>query len=698
MPILSKDPNVKELSTTTALSQAKKDFLLDLRGKVANDDSDRGNWKNKMIIATNQRLGIKRISNVPYDGAPDIPLPETDKLIKKSLPNLVLSAWAPKSICVVAIKAGVAETPELEAKRSKAETAMNMVLRSTDLGWFKKLMLAADNLKHFGHCIFKTYEEFTSRIVHKTINLKDYPEDIIKTIKAMNKAELTTFLADRYALDPEDEDEKTTIDDIVDQLKSGEEILDFDVEVVKSVPQVDVVLPTKIIVPAYTQDINDATRITYEYFMTKERLEALMESEVFLERDLDEISVESNDSDLLEKQKQVNEGLTDNTSSKELYRVHEICCYYKGKDKRSKKMVYTFLADVSNVETGLLQEIEFPHEFDGWFYDKHDNEIKDKRYFASRGVPEQIRALQEIIERGINNMLIRDELNNAPIWEVLDNSEIMQSQAGMSPGQKVPVKQLGAEIKKLNDAVSVDVSSERVMQIAKAYIEEYLSVSDQLFRNSTNQGGGKTLGEIQVGIQQNSGPLDLEVISWNDTLSKVYSKVFQIMADRLGDSISVGGMEVTKEDFNFPAEVRSNGSVEVSNNLLATQKAMARVQFLLNPALQDLCTSDDRYQAVKDWLEKDGVKDPDLFITDPKEVAQQQIVQMQGQLKQMAQQLSDQAKKSPSESISFKDLPPEGKTQMAAQAGIKINPVSFAMHDIMSKAKPQDLLASTGGQ
>lgn len=670
--MLSKEPNIKEISKTKEMSQEKKNFLQELRGKIQRDDKDCQRWKHKMIIATNQRLGVKRVTDYPYPGAPDIPLPETDKLIKKSIPNLVLSAWSPKNICVVNIKQGVQETPELEQKRAKAELAMNMVLRMPELDWFKKLMLAADNVKHYGHCVFRTFEEYKCRNVHKIIKLDDYPEDVVDTLRKMKKDEMTAFLSDRYNLDPEDDDEKKTIDDIVDQFKSGEDIIEFDVEVINSLPQVDVVLPTKIIVPAYTQDINEATRITFEYFVTRERLQELMDEEIFISQKLEDISVESTDNDLLEQQKSMNEGVTDNSSSKDLFRIHETCCYFKDKgEKRANKVVFTFLADVGNVERGLLQEIDFPHEFDGWFYDKHDNEIKDKRYYASRGIPEQIRALQEILERGINNALIRDEQNNSPIWEVLDTSQILDAHLPMTPNQKLPVRQLGNEIKKLNETQTVDVSSERIMNLAKAYIEEYMVVSDQLFRNATNSGGGKTLGEIQQGIQQNSGPLDLDVISWNETLSHVYKKVFDIMADRLGESIFVGNDEITKEDFNFPAEVKSNGSLEVSNSLLMTQKAMARVQFLLNPVLQDICTSDDRYNAVKDWLEKDGVKDPDEFITDPKQIAQEQITQLQQQLAQMKGQLQEQK---PSRSISFKDLPPEGKQQLALQAGIQLTP------------------------
>ena len=87
-----KEPNVKDLSETGKISQEHSEFLRDLRSKVGRDDEDRAVWKNKIVISNNQRLGVKRYTNYPYPGAPDIPLPETDKIIKKSVAPLVMSA------------------------------------------------------------------------------------------------------------------------------------------------------------------------------------------------------------------------------------------------------------------------------------------------------------------------------------------------------------------------------------------------------------------------------------------------------------------------------------------------------------------------------------------------------------------------------------------------------------------------------
>jgi hypothetical protein len=632
--------NVKELTEKKDPTYSYSDFIRELRSKVSTDDSDRATWKNKMIIATNQRLGIKRYSNYPYPGAPDIPLPETDKLIKKAVPNLVLSAYSPKKKCIVSIKQGVMESPELKDKQSKTEDAMNMVLDMPEVGLFRKLMIAADNMKHYGHCIFRVFEEFKSRWIHKIIDLEDFDPADVEMIKSLGDADLRLFLADRYGLDTEDKNDAAAIKSMVEQFRKGKTIIDFDIERIESYPQFEVIDPLKIIVPAYAEDINKVPRVTYEYYLTRNDIEVNIEKGIFKERELDRLTFAggTNKNDYVETQKMRNEGISDNTSQKDLYRINEICCWYKGeKDKFSRRRVITVLADCTSVDDAILQDIAFPCEYDGWFYEKADNETKDKRYYSSRGLPEQIRALQEISERCINNIIIRDEFNNTPIYEVLDTSEILDVHQRLTPGQKLPVKQIGGEIAQLNKLSSVDMSSERLMATLKAYTEEYQSSADQLFRNATNAGGGKTLGEIQVGMQQNSGPLNLDIMAWNDTLGRVYTKMFYIMQERLGESIHINGKEVTKEDFNFPADIRSNGSLEISNSQFATQKAWLRLQAIINPAFVECVNADDKFNALTDWLEKDGVKDPTQFCTDPKEIAQTQIAKMQGQIKQMQQ-------------------------------------------------------------
>jgi ElaB/YqjD/DUF883 family membrane-anchored ribosome-binding protein len=80
--------------------------------------------------------------------------------------------------------------------------------------------------------------------------------------------------------------------------------------------------------------------------------------------------------------------------------------------------------------------------------------------------------------------------------------------------------------------------------------------------------------------------------------------------------------------------------------MLLAQKSMARLQVLLDPALVDVVNSEDRYNILVDWLEKDGVKDPNQFVTSPEEIAKNKTAEAQKQLQDMQGQMAGMQKES----------------------------------------------------
>ncbi len=87
--------------------------------------------------------------------------------------------------------------------------------------------------------------------------------------------------------------------------------------------------------------------------------------------------------------------------------------------------------------------------------------------------------------------------------------------------------------------------------------------------------------------------------------------------------------------------------------------------------------------AANVWLEANA---PELLF--PNDPRVQQVMQAR-------QQAAANAAKPPSESINFKDLPPEGKAQMAKQAGIELHPEAIAAHDAEVKLKDSEREVST---
>lgn len=93
--------------------------------------------------------------------------------------------------------------------------------------------------------------------------------------------------------------------------------------------------------------------------------------------------------------------------------------------------------------------------------------------------------------------------------------------------------------------------------------------------------------------------------------------------------------------------------------------------------------------AANVWLEANA---PSILFADDTRV--QQAIQMQQQAAQQqaaaAAQPAANAPKPPSESINFKDLPPDGKVQLAAKAGLTLHPEGVAAHEqlVSDRSKP----------
>lgn len=611
-----------------------EEFLTELRSKITDDEDSRSGWIDKIVIAENQRLGINRITNTPYEGAPDLPLPETDKCIKKAVANLVLSAWSPKKLATANVPLGVQLDVKTDQQLVVAEMAFNDLLRSPKIDLFNKLNLAADHTKCKGHALFKICNEFSKEKVHKTVDLLKLDPSMVENIKSLSRDEKVQLASQQFNLIPDDADDKETIDDIIDQFDSGEPILEFDKVEITSIPQIEVVNPNKVIVPKDTTDIASAERITYEVFMPQRQLVKDMKDGIFYDKNLEEILYKQgseNDDDIVEQQKVVNEGL-DDTAKTGLWKLHYVNCWFSptGVEGDEQRWVFVFLADVSSPTDALLfsKPFSYPY-FNGWDFEKVDNEIKDARYYSSRGIPEQIRALQEFLERSFNNMLIRDEYNNMPIFAVKNGSDFAEDELTVAPGDKLVVDDIN-EIALLNKTSSPDYSSERILQYIKATMEEYQAVPDQLFNNSTNKGGANTKYEVQAGLSVIQGVANIDVINFNNVLSKVYTKMWQILKES-GNPLF---------QFQFDVEVKSNGTLEIANQDIATQKALNRIAQVGLFRQAGLATAEDHYNAAKDWLEKDGNKNPEDYITNPVEIAKQEITQLEQYAMQLKQQIA----------------------------------------------------------
>lgn len=640
---MKQNTSVKDKTNPQEPTEKILEFVKDLRCKIKQNDIDSiERWNDKMRIARNMRQGIKRVTDFPYPDAPDIPLPQTDKIIRKHKPRYVLSVISGKRLMDIKPLEGTQViNPELQSKARKATLAMNWIFRRHSMEWIKKLTLNADRVLEKGYCVFKIFEKFSSRMVSKVVDINEFPQEEVAAFKKLPIQEKKEFIADRYGLDPENEDDKATLDKVIQQFNSGKKVIRFTTEEIISLPEVICPAPEKVYVPKGTTEIDKAQRITHEFWWTEQELLQLAHNNILIKDKVLRIIKEKGDSlkrgedAFNEKIKDRMEGIDDSETGGELYCIHETLTWFqKEEGDPYEAWVFTTFRDVSDEKDALIQWMPYPYEFDSWNYVKHDNEIIDDRFRSSRGIPEQIRAIQEMMEKSINNMLIRDEMQNAPMWTVKNNLSLISDTVRFIPGQRIPVNNHD-DIQALTSGNPVDLSSERILTLLKAYSEEYVGITDQLFKNPANQSGTKTMGEIQIGIGETQFAINLDIMNWTESIRKVYEKVFYILQERLVTPLYIDGEVITREDFMFDPDISVNGSLEMADKMLQQQRAQLRLERSRQAVQDGVATLDDLFNAYRDYLEKDGVKEPDDYITNPSEIAQVKITQLQNQVMQL---------------------------------------------------------------
>ena len=615
------------------------EFIVRLAAKVRQDDMDRQVWKDKQVVAYNARLGLKRRTNRPYPGANEVPIPITDKFITKLKSMFVSVATLMKKQVVVTIDDGEAITPETKASAERIERALNNLVRKRDFGWAKKVTLFVDYFLENGHAVFKVIEKFFSKTINRSINIEDnYSKEDIKYLKSLKKEELRLILATREEMDLEDEDDLKQIDKAISQFKSGKKVLTFTKKEIYSEPTVIPERGLRIIVPSSGTETQRLPRICHDMWMGYEELYKLSKNGIYDKSAVEHLNPDGGTTDdtLTNTSWAISEGVSTLDVKSGLFNIRECQTYYK-----NEKWVFTWVEQAGdNADRDrdplnsikILQELPLSYDHGMWTYVKHDYELKNTRWYSSRGVPEKIRGLHQTIEKMYNARLIRDELNNAPMWRVSKQLGMAGDEIRMRPGQVIQGE--AGEIEMLNKNITTDVSSERLEQQAKAYAEEYLSITDFTNRNMTNAGGNRTATEINAVQQAATRQVNMDISLFLDTLSEVANHMYLICKQAVDRPKKIGSVLLTPDDFLVKVIVSWSGSLDATDSQMQMAKSMTRMQTVIaygQPV--GVVTPTNIYNMLQAYIDADPDVDvSSKFITAPQSASMGQMSQQQEEI------------------------------------------------------------------
>jgi len=641
----------KNQKTKPIKTDEESSFVRDLVSDVIQDEQARGVYLNKLENAWMQRMMFVNDDDIPWPGAPNFSMPFTDKLIRKRKPPLVASILNPKKMAIVSPEEGVPDPEKtIKGKADKAETLLNLFLRKK-MNWTESLILGTDYMLEKGRTYFKVFEKFESKFVNRSVDIKSLEsllgKDVVDSIKDMEESQVVELISKNsgFNFDLESDAHVLIMQDIAKRFKSGEQEIDFQMEVIESGPMIQPIPPERLIIPPNSpRDVQKLSRFAHEFFLSERELTNAAESGQF-DKDVVEAEIQAknslveNDKRSIEVQKDNKEGVAPQIQDDpNLFKIWEIHSYWKRKDsKRFEKYVTTVFANSNNGE--FLRIMREPNDEDMFPLVAIDHEILDDRATSSRGIPEMIRFTQEIIDMQENNRMRRDIVKNTPFFTIRRQSGITSDSFQFSPGLGLAVENHD-DLQIHNVTNSVDVNSERVEATAKQFGEEFIGSVNFAFSGSQNAGigrGANTLGEVRIAQTESEKIATLDFVNFNAGITKLYTMVFQILRSSLTKPLEIDGTTITREDFNFPFEVRSNGNLEESDKAIGIQKTVSRMQ-VINSQDPTYTTLEDRYNAFLDYLEAEGVKDIEKLSTNPINVMKDQSFQLQQQVSQLQQQ------------------------------------------------------------
>lgn len=617
-------------------------FIQKLASKVRQDDMDRQVWKDKQVVAYNARLGLKRRTNRPYPGAAEVPIPITDKFITKLKSMFVSVATLMKKQVVVTLDDGEAITPETKASAERIERALNNLIKKRDFGWAKKVTLFVDYFLENGHAVFKVIEKFYSKVINRSINVEDnYTPEDIKYLKSLKKDELRQILAQREEMDINDKDDIKQIDRAIQQFKGGAKVLNFTKKEIYSEPTVIPERGLRIIVPSSGTETQRLPRICHDMWMGYEELLKLANNKIYDKGTVESLNPDGGTTDdtLTNTSWAISEGVSTLDVRSGLFNVRECQTWYE-----HEKWVFTWIEQAGegtdrdgkpNKSIKVLQELPLPYDHGMWTYVKHDYELKNTRWYSSRGVPEKIRGLHQTIEKMYNARLIRDELNNAPMWRVSKQLGLAGDEIRMRPGQVLQGE--AGEIEMLNKGITTDVSSERLEQQAKAYAEEYLSITDFSQQSAVNQGSARTATEIQAINQSSTRQVNMDISLFLDTLSEVANHIYLITKQGVQRPIKVGGVLLRPEDFLVKVIVSWSGSLDATDSQMQIGKALTRMQTVVQYGQPvGVVTPTNIFNMLQDFIDADPDVDvSSKYITSPEFASMDQMAKQQDEIVRM---------------------------------------------------------------
>jgi len=313
--------------------------------------------------------------------------------------------------------------------------------------------------------------------------------------------------------------------------------------------------------------------------------------------------------------------------------------------------------------------------------------------FYGKGVPEFLIGIRNLIDATFNQMIDRGSINNNPPLLVPPDFDPDENEFG--PGAQFSSDNpQGFKVLELPKSEQLEFVK---MEFLLGLVQKLFGVTDYSLGSESSIAKNRTASGIMTIVGEGNIKFDDMIRALQDVNEDLYDFIVQLNSEYLDDEFVyyVTGKEnpfkkTTKKDWIGNYDFESAGNSININREIEQNRATMAYNTMINSFGKNPCVTPDVMRQVTENFFH-AIDERNVKIPTPEEL--KQIVDNQTQQMKEAQQAELESKKpqptqpeqpeSPIEKLSYKDLPVEGRIQVALQAGIQLTPESVQEQILM---------------
>jgi len=622
--------NLKD-NEAVKITQEIKDKITSLSQDIEEAKQRRGVWDTRQEDYYRKRFQLRRKRNFPWAGYPNYILPLIDSDIQKAKPAYINAAFG-----VYPIVTYEPFNPQsIQAARNREALLDYRIKHKMD--FFEPYCIGVDKALQTGFVVFKIIWKFASRKYSETLDISDLPPEVQDALYDVitTDAMIKKIAQEEFSVDMDFAENDEALDKMVSEFREGKTEFKMTfmekehnkAEVIACDPKED------IVVPADTQNIQDARFVDYRFYSTINELKIAMRDGKYEKFSDDELmewtgkETRSNRQDKLHR-----EGITESGLSEELVYLHETCVWHDiDGDGIMERCIATW---PNSAPEKVLRFIENPYDHGRWPYEQVERELIDVGFYSARGIPALDDDFQTGISASFNNDLANQLIVNTPFIKYTKNAVTNIRNRKFIPGEAVEVRDMNGY------SVEQSVNSSQgafmvTQQQLKAWAQERIgnqSAGLTAINNPTGngQGGKKTAREIEEISSVSGQSQTLDITTWQMQMKWVYYQIdslyFQFGEEEEFIMTGEEPQKVSRRDIQGRFNMVPTGKLDNSHPGLRAQKSFQVFEmFRGDPGVRQ----DELYQMVIGDLHDS--KTAKRLLISKEERAQQAQAQIQAQ-------------------------------------------------------------------